>query len=125
MKVRQRKGYGMRIRKKDWQTSSFVIICILLNLGGKLLAQKLQLPLWMDSFGTALAAYSLGPVCGAIVGVSVNVIYGLLYSYTFMIYALISIAIGVLIGVCGKKGYLDYLFGVLSVSFFLTLLAVA
>ena len=79
----------------------------------------------MDSFGTALAAYLLGPVCGAIVGASVNIVYGLLYFYTHMIYGLISIAIGVLIGVCGKKGYLDYLFGVLSVSFFLTLLAVA
>ena len=100
------------------------MICILLNLGGKLFAQKLQLPLWLDSFGTALAAYALGPVCGAIVGVSVNVIYGLLYSYTFMIYGLISIALGVIIGICAKKGYLDYVFGVLSTSFFLTLLSI-
>ena len=114
----------MRSRKRDCQISLFVMICILLNLGGKLFAQKLQLPLWLDSFGTALAAYALGPVCGAIVGVSVNVIYGLLYSYTFMIYGLISIALGVIIGICAKKGYLDYVFGVLSTSFFLTLLSI-
>lgn len=105
--------------------SLFVILCILLNLGGKVLAQKLQLPVWMDSFGTVLAAYTLGPVCGAIVGVSVNVIYGLLYSFTHIIYGLISMALGVIVGICAKKGYLDYLFGVLSVGFLLTLLSVA
>ena len=93
-------------RKKDCLVSVFVIVCILLNLGGKLLAQRFQLPLWMDSFGTALAAYALGPVCGAIVGVSVNVIYGILYSYTYMIYGLISIALGVIIGICAKKDIL-------------------
>ena len=112
-------------RKKDCLVSVFVIVCILLNLGGKVLAQRFQLPLWMDSFGTALAAYALGPVCGAIVGVSVNVIYGILYSYTYMIYGLVSIALGVIIGICAKKGYLDYVFGVLSTSFFVTLLSVA
>ena len=114
----------MKKQKKDFLVGIFVIGCILLNLGGKLFAQRFQLPLWMDSFGTALAAYTLGPVCGAIVGVSVNIIYGLLYSYTYMIYGLISIALGVLIGICAKKGYLDYVFGVLSVSFFLTILSV-
>ena len=112
-------------RKKECLLSVFVIVCILLNLGGKVFAQRFQLPLWLDSFGTVLAAYALGPVCGAIVGVSVNVIYGLLYSYTFMIYGLISIALGVIIGICAKKGYLDYVFGVLSTSFFLTLLSIA
>lgn len=114
----------MKKHKKDFLVGIFIMGCILLNLGGKVFAQRLQLPLWMDSFGTALAAYTLGPVCGAIVGVSVNVIYGLLYSYTYMIYGLISIALGVIIGVCAKKGYLAYVFGVLSVSFALTLLSV-
>lgn len=115
----------MQEGKNSFQISLFVIVCILLNLGGKVLAQKLQLPVWMDSFGTVWAAYTLGPVCGAVVGVSVNVIYGLLFSFTHIIYGLISIALGVIVGICAKKGYLDYLFGVLSVSFFLTLLSVA
>ena len=112
-------------RKKDGCVSIFVIGCILLNLIGKLFAQYFQLPLWLDSLGTALSAYALGPVCGAIVGVSVNVIYGLLYSGMYMIYGVISALLGVIIGICAKKGYLDYLFGVLSVSFFLTILSIA
>ena len=53
--------------------------------------------LWLDSLGTALSAYALGPVCGAIVGVSVNVIYGLLYSGMYMIYGVISALLGVII----------------------------
>lgn len=113
----------MRKYKKECFISLFVIGCILLNLGGKLFAAHFRLPLWMDSFGTALAAYALGPVCGAIVGVSINIIYGILVSYTYIVYGLVSAAIGVIIGICAKKGYLDYLFGVLSVSFFVTLLS--
>lgn len=52
----------MQERKNSFQISLFVIVCILLNLGGKVLAQKLQLPVWMDSFGTVWAAYTLGKV---------------------------------------------------------------
>lgn len=102
--------------------SLIVIGCILLNFGGKIFAQHYQLPLWLDSFGTVLAAYFMGPVCGAIVGASLNITYGLLFSYTQIIYALINIAVGVIIGICAKKGYLEYMFGVLSVSFFVTLM---
>lgn len=118
-----RKDKRMKKYKKECMVSLFVIGCIFINLGGKLLVEHFQLPLWMDSFGTVVAAYVLGPVCGAVVGVSLNISYGLLFSYTQMIYGLINIAIGISIGICAKKGYLDYLFGVLSVSFFVTLMS--
>ncbi len=51
-------------------------ICILINYLGKIIAVNMELPLWLDSIGTAICAYIYGPVCGAIVGVSVNVVYG-------------------------------------------------
>ncbi|MBQ3786593.1 MAG: ECF transporter S component, partial [Lachnospiraceae bacterium] len=50
----------------------FTAICICLNIGGKFLAVGLELPLWADSFGTALCAYAAGPVCGALVGLTGN-----------------------------------------------------
>ena len=107
----------MKKYKKECMVSLFVIGCIFINLGGKLLVEHFQLPLWMDSFGTVVAAYVLGPVCGAVVGVSLNISYGLLFSYMQMIYGLINIAIGIIIGICAKKGYLNTLFGAMSTAF--------
>ena len=59
----------MKIKK--WKLPSFslfIVFCILLNYGGRSLSVRFQLPLWLDSFGTALSAYLTGPVCGSIVG---------------------------------------------------------
>ena len=55
---------------KTWQIILFTAICVCLNVGGKLLATWLELPLWADSFGTALCAYIAGPICGAMVGLA-------------------------------------------------------
>ena len=110
--------------KKSYQISLFVVANILINCIGKIVAKELQLPLWLDSFGTVYTAYLLGPVCGAIVGASVNIIYAVLFSYTYMIYAIVSVILGITVGVCAKKGYLTSLFGTLSVSFLVTMISV-
>ena len=60
---------------KTWQIVLFAAMCICLNVGGRLLSVRLELPLWADSFGTALCAYIAGPVCGAMVGLAGNVAY--------------------------------------------------
>jgi hypothetical protein len=73
--------------RKSYEISIFVIGCILINCIGKWLAGALQLPLWMDSFGTVLAAYVLGPICGAFIGAAVNIIYGF-HSSLSVVYAL-------------------------------------
>ena len=51
---------------KSWQIGLFAALCVLMNVGGALLCTRLSLPLWLDSFGTVLCAYIMGPVCGAI-----------------------------------------------------------
>ncbi len=53
---------------KTWQIVLFTALCICLNVGGRMASVALELPLWADSFGTALCAYAGGPVCGAMVG---------------------------------------------------------
>ena len=74
---------------KIYQFALFVALCILLNVGGRLLSAHFRLPLWLDSFGTVLCAYVGGPVCGALVGVTSNVIHGMKdhisYAYTLTI----------------------------------------
>lgn len=90
--------------KKWYKISLFVGICVLINYAGKIFAQNLQLPLFLDSFGTVVAAYVLGPLCGAMVGMTVNIIYGILYSWTYMFYAVVSAIVAVTVGICARKG---------------------
>ena len=110
--------------KQRLQLAGFVSLCILINFGGKALADGFTLPLWLDSFGTALAAYSLGPVCGAIVGFTGNIVYGITFGASY-VYALTSIVIGILVGIMGKRRRFDTVFGTMTVSVVITLAAVA
>ncbi len=113
------------MKGKRWYTTAlFAAGCIAVNCGGRFLALWLQLPLWLDSFGTVLAAYVLGPVCGTMVGMTGNIIYSMVNSWDSMIYALVSAMVGISVGLCAKKGYLKSLFGALSVSFLVTVISV-
>ena len=60
---------------KTWKIVLFIALCICMNVGGKLLSVYFELPLWADSFGTALCAYVAGPVCGVMVGLAGNLAY--------------------------------------------------
>lgn len=60
------------MKNNKWYViSTFVLGCIVINFAGRILSDRLQLPLWLDSFGTVTAAYVLGPFCGAMVGMTV------------------------------------------------------
>lgn len=96
------------------------IICILLNYIGRGIAEYFCLPIWMDSFGTVLMAYVLGPVCGCMVGVAGNILFTMFFG-TPVLYALTSAAIGVAVGVCAKKGFMNSMFGVMSTAFVMTI----
>ena len=100
---------------KIYQFALFVALCILLNVGGRLLSAHFRLPLWLDSFGTVLCAYAAGPVCGAIAGLTGNLIYGMVNHVSYY-YGLTSIALGVIVGLAAKKRKLNSLFGTLTVS---------
>ena len=61
--------------KKNYEICFLTAACISLNYTGKLLADTLALPLWLDSVGTVFAAYLFGPFSGAVVGSAVNLFY--------------------------------------------------
>lgn len=103
---------------KKWKTPKivlFVLICIVMNLGGKLLAVKLELPLWADSFGTALCAYIGGPLCGAMVGLTSNLAYGLINSLSFA-YSLTGIALGIVVGLSARWRWFDRFYGFMKAA---------
>lgn len=52
----------------------FAVACLGLNLFGNTVAGKFELPIWLDTIGTAVAALVLGPWHGVAVGVSTNLL---------------------------------------------------
>lgn len=110
--------------QKSYLVSLFIAICIIINYLGKIISSHFCLPVWLDSLGTVLTAYTLGPVCGAIVGVSVNIIYALINSPLHIWYCFVSIALGFTVGHCAKKGFINTIFGVLSTSFLVTIFSI-
>lgn len=108
--------------KKSWQIAVFAAVCILLNYGLKYWTALVSIPLWLDSVGTALAAYVLGPVSGAIVGASVNVIYGFSDPVS-LLYAITNIAVGLIIGICARHKMMDNIFRMLTACTLVTFAA--
>ena len=111
-------------RWRIWQISLFVVICILVNYSGRVLAAKYSLPLWLDAFGTVLCAYAGGPVCGAIVGVASNLIYGMMNGISY-IYALTNVAMGLIVGFMARRRRLNSIFGTMTVAAIAAFAAVA
>ena len=106
---------------KKWNLPFFclgILLCIGLNYGGMLLADRYTLPFWLDSVGTVVAAYAAGPVCGSIVGVTGNLI-STMTKQASPFYALVSIATGVIVGVQAKRKKLDKMLGVMTTSMML------
>ena len=104
--------------------AAVVVACILLNVIGKLCASQLALPIWLDSFGTAIAAYALGPACGAIVGGASNVIFSF-WNPTTIVFSLTSVFVGISVGVLAKRGYFETFFHAMSAAGIVALGAVA
>ena len=107
---------------KKYRNSQIIILtifCILLNFIGKVIAEKFQLPLWLDAFGTFLMAYVLGPFCGAIVGAAGNILYGFINPVSYA-YSITSICIALVVGYFAKYGWMKNLFRTMSLSVMVT-----
>ena len=92
-----------------------ILLCLFLNWGGNQLASGWNWPIWLDSGGTMLAAYLLGPWCAAIVGGTFNLLVFILYDIPWY-YALISAVIGLVAGFAARKKWLDNLLSTLTTS---------
>lgn len=100
---------------KTWQMALFVAMCVCLNVGGKLLSVHFELPLWADSFGTALCAYVAGPICGAMVGFAGNLAYGVV-NHLSVAYSITSIALGIIVGLAAKHHWFDRFYGFMKAA---------
>ena len=81
-------------------------IAVAVNFVGKEIANVLNLPMWLDSIGTVLAAVVAGPWIGAISGAVNNVFFGLTMDGGLSImYGLTSIAIAIVAGILAYYGW--------------------
>ena len=90
---------------KPWQIILLTLCSILINYFGSLVASYYKLPLWLDSFGTFLTAYALGPICGVFVGVSGNLIYAFVNPVS-AVYSITSVCIALIFGEMAKHGWM-------------------
>ncbi|MBR6316690.1 MAG: HD domain-containing protein [Lachnospiraceae bacterium] len=100
---------------KIWQITLFVIMCLCLNVGGKLLAAGFALPLWADSFGTVLCAYAAGPICGAMVGLTSNLAYSVVNNLSIA-YSITNVALGIIVGIAARHHWFDRFYGFMAAA---------
>ena len=103
------------LKWKTWKIVLFVMLCVSMNVMGRLFAVGLELPVWADSFGTVLCAYVGGPVCGAIVGLTGNLAYSTVNRFSAA-YSITGIALGIIVGFAARKKWFDEFFGFMKVA---------
>lgn len=104
------------MKRKPAQQIIIIIFGILLNIAGRFIAQKLNLPIWLDVTGTCVAAYFAGIFGGVIAGAANNLFFGM-FTPSALCYMLVSITVGVLFAYCARKGYLEDFATVMLASF--------
>lgn len=81
-----------------------VAIGIALNLALGHAASFLNLPIFLDSVGTVLAAVLAGPVIGGLTGLLTNLLWGLLQGPTAAFFAPVAMMIGIAAGLLARAG---------------------
>ncbi len=79
-----------------------MIFCVIINISGHFITQKLNMPLWLDTLGTMVIAIQYGPLFGALIG-AVSVILLGVFGISIYNYALVGVAVGLLIGLFFMK----------------------
>jgi len=82
---------------------STVPVGIVINVIGGQIATFLKLPIFLDSVGTVLSGFLLGPIGGALVGLFTNIILGFLVDPTYIPFSIVNIVIGLLSGFVAVK----------------------
>ncbi|MYB44645.1 MAG: ECF transporter S component [Acidimicrobiia bacterium] len=98
---------GLRF-KTAFTTTAWVLIpvAIGINLIGRFFTQTLNLPLFLDTIGTTMAAFLAGPWVAAVAGVLTNLVIGLTIEATSIPFGIVNAAIGIVAGYMAAYGFL-------------------
>ncbi|MBZ5735946.1 ECF transporter S component [Nocardioides sp. TRM66260-LWL] len=81
-----------------------MLACVAVNLLGRVVVDVLQLPLYLDMIGTALAALALGPWRGAAVGLATNLVGVVPSGWDSVPFALVNVAGALVWGYGVRRG---------------------
>ena len=114
----------MKIQEnKICRFSIIVLLCIGINYAGVIVKGALQLPVWLDTIGTCLAAYYTN-IYGAMISmVVVNLMEGIANPMAFP-YIIIGIMLACAYRFCAKRGYMDEFTPAMIASFVIGVLTV-
>lgn len=90
--------------KTDFTLLSLLLIpvAVAVNFAAGQLALVLQLPFYLDTIGTILAAMLCGPWVGGLAGLVTNLILGI-SDPIFFPYAIVNVAVGLVTGFCARR----------------------
>lgn len=97
--------HGVILLKQSLKKLIAVVVGIVLNISGRLIAQAFGLPIWLDMTGTFVAADIAGFPGALIAALSANIFFGA-PSPTRLVYCFVGIIAAALITYFVKKGYL-------------------
>ena len=92
-------------KKNEYRIERMIIMCVIgigINLLGSLVAEKLEVPLYLDAIGTVLIAAMGGYLPGIIVGLFSNLIRGL-WDGEVIYYSVINVIIAIITYLFVKK----------------------
>ena len=92
-----------------------MVVCVILNMTGYLLAIGLHLPYWLDSIGTMVVSVQFGPLAGLIVG-TISTLLLMLYTPLTFLSLLSVVIISFIIGVFFPKERRDDALFVVSLA---------
>ena len=107
MQEKSRKG-RRRVPLKFLRAVAFCIVCVIINTIGSQVATLLHLPIYLDTWGTVLAAMIGGYVPGIVVGYVTN-LFNTIYDSTFMYYGIVSVLIAVTTTILAQRGWFQKL----------------
>ncbi len=100
-----------------------VLVCILINLLGRIVASRFQLPVWMDTIGTGVATCFLGIGGGLIVGVLSSII-SIFMKWGSIAYLVTNIVVAVFQGLYMRKSAPDRISKAAKMGFWTGLLSI-
>ena len=78
--------------------------CVAVNIAVGQLVSVLNLPVFLDTIGTILAALLMGPWMGMITGLGANLVWGMFSGFPAEVFAPVSMVIGLSAGYLGRRG---------------------
>jgi len=97
---------------------------ILLNVIGGFIAKTYDLPVFLDTLGTILSAFLLGPVGGVLTGLFTNLIIGSTIDSTYIPFTIVNVVIGFVAGYVALKHKRDFT-SMMIHSFLITVIALS